>query len=311
MPRRQPFTRMCQQTAQLAAEARRADLHLHSTASDGLYAPDDLVQRAALRGLGAIALTDHDTLAGFPQAVAATVTCRRPPEIIPGVEITCQYRGRCVHILAYFVDPGHRDLRRALSDICRQRRERFQEMLERLPRLGLPIDEQERTACLSRGHVLSRLDLARLLCRSGHVTSPAEAFIRYLHDDGPVHVPSQGLPVAEALSLIEAAGGVASWAHPPLDVDLSQVEELRRWGLGALEAFHPGHSSRHETYLAHLAQVTGLGLTGGSDNHGPTPVSRSIGARAIDLAELSRLRRRAASARYGNHPGRSALPERE
>lgn len=296
MPRRQPFTKICQQTAQLAAEARRADLHLHSTASDGLYSPTDVVQKAALRGLGAIALTDHDTLAGLPEALAAATTCRRPPEIIAGVEITCLYRGRCIHVLAYFVDPSHEGLRQALAELRRRRRERFEEMLHRLPEFGLVIDESEQAACLNRGHVLSRLDLARLLCRAGHVTTPAEAFARYLHDDGPIHVPQQGLPIADALNLVRSAGGIASWAHPPLDVDLRQVEELRSLGLAALEAFHPGHTSRHETYLAHLAQLTGLGVTGGSDNHGPTPATRTIGAKAVGLAELNRLRRRAALA---------------
>lgn len=306
MPRRQPFTKVCQQTAQLAAEAQRADLHLHSTASDGLYSPTDLVQKAALRGLGAIALTDHDTLAGLPEALAATSTCRRPPEVIPGVEITCIYRGRCIHVLAYFVDPAEEGLRRALAELRLRRRQRFEEMLRRLPPLGLAVDEEEQAACLNRGHVLGRLDLARLLVRAGHVTTPAEAFACYLHDEGPVHVPQQGLPVGEALDLIHRAGGIASWAHPPLDVDLRQVEELRSLGLGALEAFHPGHTSQHETCLLHLAQLTGLGVTGGSDNHGPTPATRSIGAKAIGLAELNRLRRRAAHRLHDGDPARLA-----
>lgn len=293
MPRRQPFTQICQRTASPAVEAERADLHLHSTASDGQFTPTEVVQRAALRGLGAIALTDHDTLAGWHEAIAARSTCRQPPEVIPGVEITCHYRGRSLHLLAYFVDPSNLALNAALADLRRRRRLRFLEMLDRLPRLGLHIDEQRRRDCLERKHVLGRPDLARLLCQEGHVASPAEAFERYLHDDGPLTVPHAGLNVADAISLVQTAGGVTSWAHPPQDIDLRHVEELRDWGLNALEAFHPAHSKSHQTLLLHLAQLTSRAVTGGSDNHGPSPASRSIGACAIRRSDLDRLRKAA------------------
>jgi predicted metal-dependent phosphoesterase TrpH len=290
MPRGQPFTRICQQAAQLAAESRRADMHLHSTASDGLFTPTEVVQRAALRGLGAIALTDHDTLAGWEEALAARSTCRQPPEIIPAVEITCSYRGRGLHLLAYFVDPYNAELNQALAELRCRRRERFLQMLERLPQLGLHINEQDQEACLARGHVLGRPDLARLLCQAGLVATPAEAFEKFLDDRGPVTIPNRGLPVAEAIERVRSAGGVTSWAHPPLDVDLRQVEELRSLGLHALEAFHPSHSRQHETLLLHLAELTGLAVTGGSDNHGPTPTTRAIGTKATTRSELLRLR---------------------
>src|SRR5262245_26971198 len=163
MPVGQPFTRLCQQLSQLRAEAQRADLHLHTTHSDGRFTPAEVVRRAKERGLGAIAITDHDTCSGLPEANAAARGYDLPPEIITGVEITCDSRGGILHLLGYFLDPDQPDLSAALSTLRARRRDRFAAMLQRLPALGLTIPESEVAELMSREHSLGRPDVASLL----------------------------------------------------------------------------------------------------------------------------------------------------
>src|SRR5262249_14284419 len=143
MPARQPFTHLCQQAARLP-HTGRADLHLHSTSSDGEYTPAQVVELAWRAGLAAIALTDHDTLAGDAAARAAQSGCASAAglEVIAGVEITTEYQGRELHLLAYFVEPGNAALERALATIALGRRARFGEMLDRLRQRGVEVDDE-------------------------------------------------------------------------------------------------------------------------------------------------------------------------
>jgi len=302
MPAGQPFTRLCQQLSQLRAEAQRADLHLHTTHSDGRFTPAEVVRRAKERGLGAIAITDHDTCYGIPEALASARDYDSPPEIITGVEITCDYRGSILHLLGYFFDPDEPNLSAALLTLRARRRERFAAMLERLAALGLPIPEADVEKLTSREHSLGRPDLAALLVKHGHAPTLGDAFARFLHDGGPVFVSMRGLPVAEAIALVRGAGGVSSWAHPPETADLRQVEELRGFGLDALEAAHPAFTAARERNTRALAHAAGIAVSGGSDNHGPTPASRSIGASGLRRPELEALRERATSQHF-HHSG--------
>ena len=304
MPAGQPFTRLCQHLAQLRAESQRADLHLHTTHSDGRFTPVEVVHRAKERGLGAIAVTDHDTFAGFPEACAAAAACESAPEIITGVEITCDYSDSVLHLLGYFFDPDQEKLSAALAELRTRRRERFAAMVARLPVLGLNVPESDVHELMSREHSLGRPDLAALLVKHRHAPTTADAFARYLHDGGPLFVPMRGLPVAKAISLIRAAGGVTSWAHPPEDANLRQVEELRDNGLGALEAIHPSFTATRERNTRALARAAGLAITGGSDCHGPTPASRAVGSWGVRKPELDALRQRAAQdSRHFHHSG--------
>lgn len=293
MPRLQPFTQLCMQMAQHRGEPQRADLHLHTTHSDGDWTPEEVVRRAAERGLGAIAITDHDNCSATAVARAFARSIERAPEIIAGAEITCKYRERELHLLAYFFDTDEPGLARALTNLRVDRRKRFLEMLARLPSLALSVAEEDVAARLASGHALGRRDLAVMLWKNGQVRTVAEAFLRYLHDNGPLAVPKHGLPIAEALSLVHSAGGVSSWAHPPQDVELSQVLELRDLGLDALEAIYPAYTSSRSQALKTMARTAGLAITGGSDCHGPHPVSRMIGNHGVRKSELEVLRARA------------------
>lgn len=290
MPAGQPFTLLCQ----LAARGRylgRADLHLHTTHSDGTYTPTQIVELGRRSGLAALAITDHDTVAAIPEARQASLAPGPglPLEIVPAVEITTEHRERELHLLAYFVDITNPDLLEALSRTRRFRLERFQIMVDQLRQRGLRLEWTAPAVTPTLG----RRNLAELLVKAGHVGSVREAFARYLKD-GLMEVPRQRLPVAEAIVLVHQAGGVACWAHPGAQGDLPALAELRRLGLGAVEVEYPEVRRGRIQQLRTWARELGLAVTGGSDCHGPG--RRAVGACTISADELEHLRLRVGKA---------------
>jgi predicted metal-dependent phosphoesterase TrpH len=285
MPRHQPFTVLCQLAAR-GPHAGRADLHVHTTASDGTCTAAVVVDLARRAGLAALAVTDHDTLAAVPAARACAAGCG--VEIVPGVEITAEHAGRELHLLAYFVALDHPGLNAALDALRAHRVQRFAEMIERLRVRGVSVDLRSESGAVAPDAV-GRRHLAHLLVRSGRVATVRDAFRRYLHDRSEVVVPKKRLPAGEALALVRAAGGVAAWAHPTYDETRASLTELRALGLRAVEVEYPGVRPRRVRELRAWAEALGLAVTGGSDCHGPG--RRSIGARTVSAAELDRLRR--------------------
>jgi predicted metal-dependent phosphoesterase TrpH len=292
MPRHQPFTVLCQEAAR-APSSGRADLHVHTTSSDGAYTPAEVVDLARRVGLAAVAVTDHDTLDGVAPARAAA---RGRLEVIAGVEITAECGGREVHLLGYFVRPNDRTLRAALDRLRDRRRGRFSEMVERLRARGLSVEE-EAIAGLGPTTALGRRNLAQLLHDSGQVGSVREAFARYLADDGPVNLPKERLPLADAVALVRSAGGVTSLAHPSADLTLSGLATLRDLGLQAVEAAYPSFRAARVKELRAWAVALDLMVTGGSDCHGPGAPARAVGACGVTAEELAVLRASAAAVR--------------
>jgi predicted metal-dependent phosphoesterase TrpH len=285
MPARQPFTALCQAAARPATSGR-ADLHVHTTHSDGAYTPAQVVELARRSGLAAVAITDHDTLAGVPEARAHASS---HVEIIAGVEITAEYRARELHLLGYFVRVEDPPLTAALARLRAHRDKRFWDMVERLRTEGVSLDAEDLRRHLGTG-VLGRRNLAVLLAGAGRVGSVREAFLRYLSDDGRVTLPKVRLPVEEAIALVRGAGGVAAWAHPSYDCNRESLSELSRLGLAAIEADYPAHRSGRGRELRALAATFGLAVTGGSDCHGPDQPRRAIGACGVSANELAILR---------------------
>jgi 3',5'-nucleoside bisphosphate phosphatase len=284
MPSRQPFTKLCQ----LAARGRhggRADLHLHTTHSDGTYSPAEVVELARRSGLAALAVTDHDTLGAIP---AARVAAGADPEVVPGVEISTEFRGRELHLLAYFVDIADPALNDALTWIRQQRGERFQEMVERLRQAGIVLGDTDLQPEVIPD-AIGRRHLAELLVRDRKAGSVREAFARYLHDGSRFVVPKKRLPVAEAIALARGAGGVTAWAHPSAQCDRQSLLELHASGLGAVEVDYPDVRGSRQQQLRGWAAELGLGVTGGSDCHGPG--KREIGSCTVSAEELVKLRR--------------------
>jgi predicted metal-dependent phosphoesterase TrpH len=289
MPAGQPFTALCR-----AAAARRsvgyADLHLHTTFSDGLYTPRQIVDLAKRSGLQAIALTDHDTLGGLADAEAAAAGSGL--EIIPGVEISSNFNGREMHLLGYCCKADDPSLARALSNLAGQRAARFDEMVTRLRARGVELDAEVLPAAGAQ-ETLGRRHLAELLVKARKAGSVREAFSRYLSDGGQVAVPKAGLPVSEAIALVRGAGGVAAWAHPSYDCTEESLRRLCDLGLRGLEAVYPTYRAGRVNELRRLAAKFTLAVTGGSDCHGPEPAGRTVGSCTISQAELDVLRQAA------------------
>ncbi len=286
MPRTSAYTRAPGRLAQLAARSR-ADLHVHTIASDGEYTPSQVVAEARLARLCAVAVTDHDTLAGVGEA---RIAAEGHLAFVPGVEISASFAGREVHLLGYFVRPDHAELNATLAIVCAARRERFRHFVSLLCDRGLMIPDdrvqlvEASTASLGRRHV------AGLLVASGHTRNRTDAFHRLLGRLGGVVKPKTLVPVEEAIRLVHAAGGVASLAHPAADLADERFGELRAAGLDAVEAVYPWGRNSPANRLRAVAARYGLAISGGSDCHGPDPAHRRIGSHGITSDEFAALR---------------------
>lgn len=290
MPARQPFTALCGQIASVRPESR-VDLHLHTTFSDGTYSPAEITDLARRSGMPAFAITDHDTLEGVPVAQAAATAFRI--EVIAGVEITAEFRGREIHLLAYFVDVGNQALQSSLAQLRASRRERFLGMIDRLRTMGIALDADD--APTGADPSLGRRHLAEMMVRAKKVASVQDAFRRYLGDESRFSVPKKRLPIEEALTLVRDAGGVASWAHPSYDCTKESLTGLASQGLGAVEAYYPTTRYGRQRELRTWARQLDLAVTGGSDCHGPDHLRRAVGAAGVSWRELEELRDRAGS----------------
>ena len=244
------------------------DLHTHTTASDGRCSPDELIRRAHEKGIRVLSVTDHDTMAAIEPATRAGGSLG--VTVIPGIEITSVYRGKDVHVLAYFLDESAAGLQRLLTDQRQQRVERAREIGDRLAKLGAPIDVDALVAAASApgGKSLARPQIAEALIAAGHVASVAEAFDRYLSEESPAYVPHRGASPADVVRLVMAGHGIASLAHPGYRPNDDLIPTLVEAGLPAIEVFHSSHDAAAEAHYLGIAQRYGLLVTGGSDYHG-------------------------------------------
>lgn len=243
------------------------DLHLHTNASDGALPPDELVARAAAAGLDLIAIADHDTTAGVGPATRAAASSAT--RIIPAIEISASHRGRDVHVLGYCVDPDAPGLADHSARARERRDARIREMIDHLEELGVSVDYEAVVAEAGpNAQALARPHLARVLWSQGHVSSVAEAFDRYIADDGPAYVPVDAIDVAGAIERIHEADGLAVWAHPPLPLLDGTLREFVDAGLDGLECYRPRVAPPDLNRLLNKAHQHDLLVTGGSDWHG-------------------------------------------
>jgi 3',5'-nucleoside bisphosphate phosphatase len=245
-----------------------------------------VIRRSKEAGLFAVAITDHDTLSGYVAAKAEAVGI----ELIAGVEITAEFENRELHLLGYFVCPDHSDLDRALASVRFHRSGRFEAMASCLRQAGLTIDDGALRTLLDSGATLGRRHLAQLLVGSKQAGSLFDAFSRYLNVPRIQQLPKYRLPVADAIELVKAAGGVTSWAHPPSDAGIEDLRLLQAIGLDAVESEYPWSRPSRGKKLRGMAAELGLDITGGSDCHGPQPNCRVIGAKGIRRNDLEKIR---------------------
>jgi hypothetical protein len=242
------------------------DLHLHTTASDGTLTPSALVARAAAAGLRIIAVTDHDTLAGLPEAKEAAAA--HGLRLIDGVEITAVEDRRDVHMLAYFMDPANVALLDFLSTQRTDRLRRVREITERLASLGALIDIESVVEARGAGRSVGRPQIADALVTAGHAADRDDAFDRWIGTDRPAYVPRRGARPDDVIDLVREAGGIVSMAHPALTKKDEIIPRLASAGLAALEARHSDQDAAAEQRYRALASRHGLAVSGGSDFHG-------------------------------------------
>lgn len=239
------------------------DLHIHTTASDGLLSPAEVVRVALEKGLSAIAITDHDTTDGLDEALAAARG--HELEVIPGIELSAEQGSREVHILGYYVNHRDRDLQEKLEVLRRARRERARKMVGKLAGMGLPVSWERVLEIAGDSSAFGRPHVARALQEKGYVGSINEAFYKFIGLSGPAYVARYKLTPTQALEMIGAAGGLPVLAHPWRQEDV--VIRLAGCGLVGLEAYYPRYSHEEREELAKLGQRYGLIATGGTDFH--------------------------------------------
>lgn len=243
----------------------RADLHTHTTASDGRLAPPDLVRKAHAHGLAALSITDHDTVEAYGEA--QPVADDLGIELVPGVELSANVDGHDVHLLGYGFDLDDDALRAHLARYRAERLARAEAIVARLGALGRPV-VLERVLEIAGGGAVGRPHLARALVEAGHAATVQSAFAQYLGDEGPAFVPKGTAGPEELIALVHAAGGSVVLAHPAEFVTLALVKRLVDAGLDGIETVHPMHGAGLTKRWRETARRYGLFETGGSDYHG-------------------------------------------
>ena len=264
---------------------RRIDLHTHSTASDGTASPRELVRLAKDAGLAAIALTDHDTVGGLPEALAAGE--EYGIEVIPGCELSCESDVGWMHIVGLWAPVEPKALAGAFEYVINGREVRNRLIVEKLNELGVDVTYEELRA-MAEG-VLGRPHFARALMDHGVVRTVQQAFDEYLGEDGKAYVPKAKLTPEKAIAALKADGALAVLAHPfMLRLDAAgmreKVGELKDYGLDGIEVFYTEHSAEQTDAFARLAGDLGLLMSGGSDFHGTVKPNTRLGEGKGDLA---------------------------
>jgi predicted metal-dependent phosphoesterase TrpH len=267
------------------------DLHVHTTASDGALAPRDLVRLAARHGVRILAVTDHDSTEGLPEAIDEAA--RHGIEIVPGLEINTDVPGAEIHVLGYCVDWQAAWFQAFLREQRAERTARVHRIVEQLTGLGMPLAAEEVFAICKEGSP-GRPHVAQAMVNRGYVKSVREAFDRWLRADGPANVPRRRLTPAEAVAVIRRAGGVPVLAHPGLANRDEMIPGLVAAGLAGIETDYPEHSVGQITGYRRMCQRLRLVATGGSDYHGShTGRASTVGSPHIPLEVWHALKQKA------------------
>lgn len=263
--------------------AFRADLHCHSTYSDGTLSPREILELAKNLQLSGLSITDHDSAAAYPNVF--TEAEKLEIKMIPGVEFSAMHKGTSVHILGYSFQIAHPSIS-SLSEKHKQRRkERNALMLNKLKQMGMPILESE----LHSLHSIGRPHIAQAMLNRGYVTSISEAFNKYLGDNKPCYIKGTPIEVQETLDAIHQANGLAFIAHPHLAKDISFVRELLKMPFDGLECYYARFpKTDHQRWLK-LAKEKSLLICGGSDFHGDIKPGIALGSSWIDQEAFQHL----------------------
>jgi len=264
-----------------------ADLHLHTSFSDGTYSADELVSRSLKAGLSAVAVCDHDTVDGLSPCIETGL--RNDLEVIPGIELTAESDSQEIHILGYFIDYHSRALNEKLLTLNKIRVERVYKIIEKLKHMGMELDPHG-VFSISGSGTVGRLHIARAMHKQGLIGSVYEAFHKYIGDKGPAYVSNFRFPPEKAIKLIRDSGGIPVLAHPYVIRNDDLLHELIKKGLMGLEVYYPEHSQSMINFYLNLAKENGLLVTGGSDCHGTAKPEVKIGLIKIPYDLVDKLR---------------------
>ncbi len=270
----------------------RIDLHTHSDRSDGTLPPREVVLAARAAGLDVLGLTDHDTAEGWDEAREAAAEVGI--ELVPGMEISCELDGRSVHLLAYFLDPGHPPLQEALRLVLEGRDDRMPRICARLRELGIDIDEAEVARRAGDAVAIGRPHIADTLVDLGVVADRDEAFDRFLSPGRPAYVRRYAAPLEQMLGTVQDAGGVPVIAHPwgrsePSALQSEGLARLQGLGLAGIAVDHQDHDAGRREALRGIARELDLVVTGSSDFHGAGKADHDLGCNTTEPDELDRL----------------------
>jgi hypothetical protein len=264
----------------------KADLHVHSTASDGTLAPHQLVQRALENGVDVLAIADHDSVDGLPEAMASAAAAGLT--LIPAVELSAVSDRRDTHLLAYFVDPASPVLAEQLIRLRASRLARAEAMVAALNEAGYHVALDEVLA-ISEGGAVGRSHIARALVDAGHAESVRHAFQTLIGRDRPFYVAKQAATPAEVIRGVRDLGAIPVLAHPGVTGGDDLIAPMIAAGLLGIEAYHADHTPEQVRQYAALAAENGLLVTGGTDFHGPEAPNPDVGAVTVPEAAVRAL----------------------
>ena len=269
------------------------DMHIHTLESDGTYTPEEIILRAMKNNVIALAITDHDTVAGVKAGKA--VAERYGMEFIEGIEISCNEENLEVHVLGYYLNLEDEVFLRELAELEEAREKRNRKIIEKFEKIGIIIDIEELKR-FAPGNIISRLHFANYLLEKGIVTNKNEAFTKYLGRTGLAYVPKENFSPERAVKMIKANGGFASLAHPKLitlndEILNDLIVRLKECGLDALESQYSSFSKAEKQKFRKLAKKYGLLITGGSDFHGDNREGVDIGDAGLEYSQFERIKR--------------------
>lgn len=266
---------------------RYADLHIHSSYSDGNLLPEEIIDIAKKQGIKYIAITDHDT-------IDSQYISKKEYEginIIPGIEFSTEYNDLEIHILGYFIDIDNENIKNAVDRLKKKRIERTKEIIERLKKHNIYLEMDD--IAIDKNCNMGRAHIANAMISKGYVHTFKEAFSKYLMKGKPAYVNGDKLTYKETLEIINNSGGIAVLAHPgkvyrSLEVE-NMIKELKCYGLKGIEVYHPSHSKEQINMFYNFSKKYKLLLTGGSDFHGLSNGESSIGTEGINELLLEKL----------------------
>ncbi|NLK35873.1 MAG: PHP domain-containing protein [Gracilibacteraceae bacterium] len=243
----------------------RADLHIHTTASDGFLSPEEVVRWAGIKRLAAIGITDHDTVKGISPAKKAAL--RFGVEVIPGIELSTIFEDEEIHILGYYIDYKTRWFTDILEKIQNSRYERAGKIVDKLNDMGIDITLEQVKGIADEGS-MGRPHIARAMIDKGYISNIREAFSEYIGKDRPAYVERYKLSSGEAIDMIKRLGGISVLAHPGLINNKTNIEKIIDLGIDGIEVYHTKHDDETVRNSLAIAHSRKLLITGGSDCHG-------------------------------------------